>query len=138
VGLLLSALAIIGMESMQPIALDDDNTIEAIGILADVLDGVSERGGLDTVLVSKALRQVVATRSQPAFEFATRAFNTLDPTLRQRVAENADNAAHGAVELRHRIGGFLAIPARKPATASPQPALLQALNLRTRRRSGME
>jgi hypothetical protein len=126
------------MVSMQPIALDDDSTIEAIGILADVLDGVSERGGLDTVLVSKALRQVIATRSQPAFEFAARAFNTLDPDLRQRVAENADNAAHGAVGLRHRIGGFLAMPARRPAPGSQQPPLLTALNLRSRRRSGLE
>lgn len=123
---------------MQSIALDDDHTLEAIGILADVLDGISERGGLDTVLVSKALRQVIATRSQPAFDFATRAFNTLDPALRQRVAADADTAAHDAIELRNRIGGFLAMPARRPAAAQGQPALLTALNLRSRRRSAKE
>ncbi|WP_255542603.1 hypothetical protein [Azospirillum sp. INR13] len=60
------------------LSLDDNGTIQAIGILADVLDGVEGPGGLDTVLVSKALRQVIATKSQPAFEFASRAFNTLD------------------------------------------------------------
>ena len=124
---------------MQSIALDDDGTLEAIGILADVLDGVSDRGGLDTVLVSKALRQVIATRSQPAFDFAARAFGTLDPTIRQRVAVDADQAAHEAVELRHRVAGFLSMPARKPVTVSAgQPALLTALNLRARRRPGKE
>lgn len=120
---------------MQTIALDDDSTLEAIGILADVLDDASNHGGLDTVLVSKALRQVIATRSQPAFDFANRAFNTLDPSIRQRVAANADNAAHEAVELRQRVVGFLSTPARRGASAGQASSLLTALNLRSRRRS---
>lgn len=128
----------IGMDRMDALdlSLDDSRTIQAIGILADVLDGVDGPGGLDTVLVSKALRQVIATKSQPAFEFATRAFNTLDPAVRRQVAEDADNAAHEAVDLRTRVGGFLST---SPKKAMQQPVgqatnFLTALNLRSRRR----
>jgi len=106
-----------------PLSLDDNATIQAIGILADVLDAVSGPGVLDTVLVSKALRQVMATRSQPAFDFATRAFSTLDPSLKRRVAEDADNAARDAAELRQRVAGFLNTAPRKPvASPAPPPA----------------
>ena len=75
------------------LSLDDHRTLEAIGILADALDGVSGAGVIDTVLVSKALRQVLATRSRPAFDFASRAFSTLDPEVKRRVAADADNRA---------------------------------------------
>ena len=128
------------MDGLEPISLDDNQTLQAIGILADVLDGVDGPGGLDTVLVSKALRQVIATKSQPAFEFASRAFNTLDPDVRRRVAEDADQASHDSVELRARVGGFLATSAKSPnsggsATPAQATSFLNALNLRNRRRS---
>lgn len=119
---------------MDTFSLDDSRTLQAIGILADVLDGVSEHGGLDTVLVSKALRQVVATKSQPAFEFAAKAFNTLDPEVRRQVAAGADDAAHSAVGLRGRIGGFLSTAPRKAQTANQPTSFLTALNMRPRRR----
>lgn len=116
------------------IALDDDRTLEAIGILADALDDETERGGLDTVLVSKALRQVIATRSQPAYDFASRAFNNLEPGLRRRVADGADEAARRSVDLRRRVAGFLATVPQHPRTRRGEPALITALNLRSRRR----
>lgn len=120
------------------LSLDDNRTLQAIGILADVLDGVDGPGGLDTVLVSKALRQVIATKSLPAFEFASRAFNTLDPDVRRQVATTADTAAHGAVELRARVGGFLSTAPKKPvqpgAVVGQQTNFITALNLRSRRR----
>ncbi|MBP2233188.1 hypothetical protein [Azospirillum agricola] len=125
---------------MDPLdlSLDDHRTLQAIGILADVLDGVDGPGGLDTVLVSKALRQVIATKSKPAFEFASRAFNTLDPEVRRKVKADADTAAQGAVDLRSRVGGFLATPTKKPVPQGPvvgqQPNFITALNLRSRRR----
>ena len=126
------------MDGLEPISLDDSQTLQAIGILADVLDGVDGPGGLDTVLVSKALRQVIATKSQPAFEFASRAFNTLDPDVRRKVAEDADHAAYDAVELRARVGGFLSTAAKRDEATTVGPAqptsFLNALNLRTRRR----
>ncbi|MBI1208036.1 MAG: hypothetical protein GC191_12205 [Azospirillum sp.] len=113
------------------VSLDDSRTIQAIGILADVLDGISGPGVLDTVLVSKALRQVIATRSRPAFDFAARAFSTLDPELKQRVASDADAAAQDAVELRGRVAGFLNTTPRKKAGDSAT-GLLAALNNRGR------
>ncbi|MBP2299317.1 hypothetical protein [Azospirillum picis] len=123
---------------LNDLSLDDNRTIQAIGILADVLDGVEGPGGLDTVLVSKALRQVIATKSQPAFEFASRAFNTLDPEVRREVAEKSDEAAQHAVELRGRVGGFLSTAPKKPVAQGPvvgqQPNFITALNLRSRRR----
>ena len=120
---------------METFSLEDSRTLQAIGILADVLDGVSGPGGLDTVLVSKALRQVVATKSQPAFEFASRAFNTLDPAVRRKVAADADTAARDAVELRGRVAGFLSTAPRKErGTVQAPTSFLNALNLRQKRR----
>ncbi len=127
---------------METFSLEDNHTLQAIGILADVLDGVSAQGALDTVLVSKALRQVIATKSQPAFEFASRAFSTLDPAVRRQVATDADHAARDSVELRNRVGGFLGTPVRKPApaasTAQAGSAFLAALNNRRRQGGGRE
>jgi len=125
---------------MDPLdlSLEDHRTLQAIGILADVLDGVDGPGGLDTVLVSKALRQVIATKSQPAFEFASRAFNTLDPEVRRQVKADADTAAQGAKDLRTRVGGFLSTAPKKPVPQGPVvgqgPNFITALNLRSRRR----
>ncbi|HYD66013.1 hypothetical protein [Azospirillum sp.] len=119
---------------METFSLDDNRTLQAIGILADVLDGVSGPGALDTVLVSKALRQVIATKSQPAFEFASKAFNTLDPSVRRQVAVEADTAARDAVELRSRVGGFLSTAPRKPQGPNQPTSFLTALNMRSRRK----
>lgn len=119
---------------MESFSLEDTRTLQAIGILADALDGVASHGGLDTVLVSKALRQVIATRSQPAFEFATKAFNTLDPEVRRKVAHDADVAAQDSVELRGRVGGFLSTAARKAQAPNQPTSFLKALNLGPRRR----
>lgn len=122
---------------MNDMSLEDNNTIQAIGILADVLDGVSTPGALDTVLVSKALRQVIATRSAPALEFASRAFSSLDPDVRRQVAVDADTAAMDVVDLRSRVGGFLSTLPKRPETrrdaAGQGSSFLNALNIRRRR-----
>lgn len=115
---------------MQPLRLDDSRTLQAIGILADVLDKISGPTVLDTVLVSKALRQVLATKSQPALDFAARAFSTLDPDLRVKIQDSAMQAAQDVVELRGRVSGFLA---EKPKPQPQQPtSFLAALNIRSR------
>jgi hypothetical protein len=111
---------------MQTLSLDDNRTIQAIGILADVLDGLSGPGGLDTVVVSRALRQVIATRSYPALDFAAKAFSSLHPQVRARVQADAENAARDAVELRGRVAGFLSTTPttlrRPPATTASAAA----------------
>ena len=68
---------------MPSLRLDDDHTIQAIGILADVLDRFSGVTSLECTLVSKALRQVQQTRSQIGMDFASRAFATLEPEIRR-------------------------------------------------------
>jgi hypothetical protein len=120
---------------MDKLSLDDPGAIQAIGILADVLDGVAAPGALDTVMVSKALRQVMITRSAPAFEFASRAFRTLDPEVRRQVAADADQAANDVADLRGRVGGFLSVAPRRPETQRERgqgSSFLTALNRRRR------
>ncbi len=116
----------------QPLPLDDPRTLQAIGILADALDDVSGAGVLDTVLVSKALRQVLASRSRPAFDFASRAFSTLDPEVKRQVAVDATAKARAQV-ARGLVEPALPIGIRKAATAVPAPSgILGALNNRGR------
>ncbi len=125
----------------QPLPLDDPRTLQAIGILADALDDVSGAGALDTVLVSKALRQVLASRSRPAFDFASRAFSTLDPEVKRQVAVDATTKAReqaargiGRLERNERVEAAVPMNVRKAATATPpsSPGILGALNSRGR------
>jgi len=125
---------------METLSLDDNRTLQAIGILADVIDGVSGPGVLDTVLVSRALRQVIATRSYPALDFASRAFSTLDADIKMQIRDDAMTAAHEAVDLRGRVAGFLSTPAKsQPSQPKPRPpaqaatGFLAALNQRARK-----
>ena len=84
---------------MPSLRLDDDQTIQAIGILADVLDRFSGVTSLECTLVSKALRQVQQTRSQIGMDFASRAFATLEPENpppdRRRRDRCRDGSHHG-------------------------------------------
>ena len=120
------------------VSLDDQRTLQAIGILADALDGVSVTGVIDTVLVSKALRQVLVTRSRPAFDFASRAFSTLDPEIKRRVAADADNRARD--QVRRQKEESLPAGVRSAAVATPigwpgvrpSTGILGAINTRGR------
>ena len=118
---------------MSPMPHDDKRTLEAIGILADALDGVSGAGVLDTVLVSKALRQVLATKSRPAYDFASRAFSTLAPEVKRQVAADARVKAR---DFARRDDDELPRALRSAATAAPVSAsvgsILGALNNRGR------
>ncbi len=119
-----------------PMSLDDHRTLQAIGILADALDGVSGAGIIDTVLVSKALRQVLATRSRPAFDFASRAFSTLDAEVKRQVAADADNRArdYASRQVEEPLpAGIRAAAVGQPLgrTAAKSPtSILAALNSR--------
>ena len=126
--------------ALLQLSLDDQRTLQAIGILADALEGVSGAGVIDTVLVSKALRQVLITRSRPAFDFASRAFSTLDPEVKRRVAADADNRAREHVRRQKEKDESLpagvrstgaAIPTGRVGVRSPS-GILAALNNRGR------
>lgn len=126
--------------ALLQLSLDDQRTLQAIGILADALDGVSGTGVIDTVLVSKALRQVLVTRSRPAFDFASRAFSTLDPEVKRRVAADADNRAREHVRQQKEEplptgirSAALASPTGRPGVGVRSPGgILAALNNRGR------
>lgn len=110
---------------MPSLRLDDDHTIQAIGILADVLDRFSGMTSLECTLVSKALRQVQQTRSQIGMDFASRAFATLEPDVRRRIADDATDAAL-------EVTSTMKLPklrAPRP-TAPPATGLLGAINNR--------
>ena len=110
---------------MPSLRLEDDQTIQAIGILADVLDRFSGVTSLECTLVSKALRQVQQTRSQIGMDFASRAFATLEPEIRRQIADDATDAAMEAT-------GELKLPKlRAPRPVNPAPTgLLGAINNR--------
>ena len=110
---------------MPSLRLDDDQTIQAIGILADVLDRFSGVTSLECTLVSKALRQVQQTRSQIGMDFASRAFATLEPEIRRQIADDATDAA---VEASN---GLKLPKLRAPRPVNPAPTgLLGAINNR--------
>lgn len=116
---------------MATLRLDDEPTITAIGILADVLDRFSGKTSLECALVSKALRQVQATRSQVGMEFASRAFATLDPNMRQQIAGEAEGAAQ---EFHDTHLPRLRAPRPDVPMARPQATgLLNALNAGSRK-----
>ena len=109
---------------MPSLRLDDDQTIQAIGILADVLDRFSGVTSLECTLVSKALRQVQQTRSQIGMDFASRAFATLEPEIRRQIADDATDAAIEA-------SGPKLPKLRAPRPVNPAPTgLLGAINNR--------
>lgn len=114
---------------MASLRLDDEPTIAAIGILADVLDRFSGSTSLECALVSKALRQVQTTRSRVGMDFAARAFATLDPNIRQRIADEAQDAAQVFLGSH---GQPLDEPAMDAHVERPRHAtgLLNALNSR--------
>lgn len=116
--------------------LDDERTLTAIGILADVLDRFSGTTALECTLVSKALRQVQATRSQVGMDFASRAFSTLDADVRRRIADEAEEVAQDAVAPRAPRLRAARSADDAPAKAKPQPrqstSFLDALNTGSR------
>ncbi|WP_207476947.1 hypothetical protein [Arenibaculum pallidiluteum] len=119
---------------MPPLRLDDERTIQAIGILADVLDHFSGSTALECTLVSKALRQVQATRSQIGMDFAARAFATLEAQVRQQIADEAAEAAQDFAASTGQLPRMRPPRPDVPATeAAPQAtSFLNAVNARGR------
>lgn len=107
---------------MTPVRLDDDRTLVAIGIMADVLDRPRGQAKLECMMTAKALRQVLETRSQSAFDFAVRAFQRIDPGIRREIAGEATTVAR-------RIRGQPSGP-RPVGAGADMGGLLDAINTR--------
>lgn len=83
---------------MTSLQLDDTKTLQAIGILADVLDELSGPERLECLMAANALRQVLETRSENALAFANEAFESLDSDVRNQIHTEATDNAFKLVE----------------------------------------
>lgn len=82
--------------------LNDPKTLEAMGILANVLDDITGPERLECLMAANALRQVVDTRSEAALDFARQAFESLNGDVRRRIHSDATETAIRAVERATR------------------------------------
>lgn len=106
------------------VELNDPKTLEAIGILANVLDDVTGPERLECLMAANALRQVVETRSENALTFARQAFESLDGDIRRRLETDATSTAVKAMEQARRKPNPRMLRAQKSSGSS----FLDALN----------
>lgn len=111
---------------MTSLQLDDSKTLQAIGILADVLDELSGPERLECLMAANALRQVLETRSENALAFANEAFESLDSDVRNQIHTEATDSAFKLVEQTRAArttggGKDKAAPLpQRPAAAPPR------------------
>lgn len=116
--------------------LNDDKTLEAIRILADVLDDMAGPERLECLMAANALRQVLETKSETALSFARQAFESLDPAIRQEIRSEATEAAIKVIQIRQKAAKGPNPRLVRPAPKSPSP-VLDAINsggMRTERK----
>ncbi|QJE71937.1 hypothetical protein HHL28_01355 [Aerophototrophica crusticola] len=105
--------------------LNDPKMLEAIGILANVLDDITGPERLECLMAANALRQVVETKSESALTFAQQAFESLEPDVRRRIHTDATETAIKVMErANRRTNPRLSRPAGKPSGGG----ILDALN----------
>ncbi|HYE51917.1 MAG TPA: hypothetical protein VEB20_20150 [Azospirillaceae bacterium] len=104
------------------VRLNDPKTLQAIGILADVLDELSGPERLECLMAANALRQVLETKSETALNFARQAFESLDPGVRRQIQTEATDAAIKVIE-ENRKGA-----ARPKKPQGPVSPILDAIN----------
>lgn len=122
---------------MMSVELNDAKTLEAIKILADVLDDMAGPERLECLMAANALRQVLSTQSETALNFARQAFESLDPAIRSEIRSEATEAAIRVIQAREKA----AKPStkrlvRQPAQKGPS-TILDAINgggMRTERK----
>jgi hypothetical protein len=107
------------------VELNDPKTLEAIGILAGVLDDVTGPDRLECLMAANALRQVVESRSENALLFARQAFESLDGDVRRRVENDATTTAVKVMEQARRKPNPRMVRSAPKSTGS---AFLDALN----------
>lgn len=108
------------------VRLNDPKTLEAIGILAGVLDEITGPERLECLMAANALRQVVETKSETALNFARQAFESLDTDVRRRIQTDATDTAVRFIERTRRgVTPRLQRPAVPKSTGNP---VLDAIN----------
>ena len=105
------------------VRLNDPKTLQAIGILADVLDELSGPERLECLMAANALRQVLETKSETALAFARQAFESLDPGVRRQIQTDATDTAIKVIEATRK-----GAPASKGKAKGPISPVLDAIN----------
>ncbi|WP_049974686.1 hypothetical protein [Azospirillum sp. B4] len=113
--------------------LNDTKTLQAIGILADVLDDLSGPERLECLMAANALRQVLETRSENALVFAREAFESLESDVRRQIHTDATEAAIKVVATTRAQGTLRASRDRK-STGSPFLDAINAGGMKTERK----
>lgn len=120
---------------MTPVPLNDPKTLEAIGILASVLDEITGPERLECLMAANALRQVVETKSETAMNFARQAFESLDGDVRRRIESDATESAINLLERSRRtVNPRLQRPAPPKAPSSTVLDAINAGGMRTERK----
>jgi hypothetical protein len=116
------------------VSLDDSKTLEAIRILADVLDDLAGPDKLECLMAANALRQVLETQSETALGFARQAFESLEPSVRDEIRSEATEAAVKVMEQKQK--NLRGPNQRLTRVTKPGGGILDALNggLRTERK----
>ncbi len=121
---------------MMAMELNDTRTLEAIRILADVLDEMAGPERLECLMAANALRQVLETQSETALNFARQAFESLDPSIRTEIRNEATEAAIKFIQAKEKAAKAPNPRLVRPAPKQPSP-VLDAINsggMRTERK----
>lgn len=117
----------------------DDDTLEAIAVLARAVDQVRVPSVLEFRLLSNALRRATDSRGERELDEAARVFQTLDPELRVRIMECATDEARAQagraapLDIPLFSATRTKVPAAVPAAVAAPPrasgsSFLAALN----------
>ncbi|HRJ60398.1 MAG TPA: hypothetical protein PKZ99_04375, partial [Azospirillaceae bacterium] len=95
---------------------DDPDLLNAVQVLADAVRRERIPGVVEFRQLEDALKEIASEPSDFRWATADAAFNALDPDLRQRVADRAQQLAYKEAKTRRHATPPLSGPAQSPAT----------------------
>lgn len=104
-------------------AKDDPDLLNAVQVLADAVRRERIPGVVEFRQLEDALKEIASEPSDNRWATADAAFNALDPDLRQRVADRAQQLAYKEAKTRRSAPAESAPPLNAPA---PNPAAQSA------------
>lgn len=107
---------------------DDPELLNAVQVLADAVRRERIPGVVEFRQLEDALKDIAAEPSENSWATADAAFNALDPDLRQRVADRAQQLAYKEAKARRGDEAAAPAPSAKPAPKPAASPFLTALN----------
>lgn len=98
---------------------DDPDLLNAVQVLADAVRRERIPGVVEFRQLEDALKEIAAEPSDNRWATADAAFSALDPDLRQRVADRAQQLAYKEAKTRRGATPPLNSPAQPPAAQPP-------------------